>query len=146
VRKPRIGQRVWADGLTGTFTVVRVNTYQGTADLELTIGTKKVETHIPFSDIHPVGDDWRRTGASSESGGSAEQSPEERPGKVFSLPEQIRIVNVDRDREKIGDRGVLRWKPMNLANLYPHPNIEEQQVSICEASCKHISDSGLSSS
>jgi hypothetical protein len=71
MRNPRIGQRVWADGLTGTFTVVRVNTYQGTADLELTTGTKKIEVHIPFSAIHPVGDD-RRMGASSESAGSAD--------------------------------------------------------------------------
>ena len=63
VRNPNIGQRVWVDGLTGTFTVVRINAYQGTANLELTTG--KVEMHIPFSAIHPVGDD-RRTGASSE--------------------------------------------------------------------------------
>jgi hypothetical protein len=68
MRNPRIGQRVWADGLTGTFTVVRINTYQGTADLELTTGTQKIEMHVPLSAIHPVGDD-RRTGNSSENAG-----------------------------------------------------------------------------
>jgi hypothetical protein len=72
MRNPRIGQRVWADGLTGTFTVVRINTYQGTADLELTTGAQKIELHIPFTSIHPVGDDYRRKGASSESAGSAD--------------------------------------------------------------------------
>jgi hypothetical protein len=51
--KPHIGQRVWADGMTGTFTVVRIYEYQGTADLELTTGTKKTELHIPFAAIHP---------------------------------------------------------------------------------------------
>jgi hypothetical protein len=71
MKNPHLGQRVCADGLTGTFTVVRINTYQGTADLELTTGTHKVEMHIPFTAIHPVGYD-RGTGASSESAGSAD--------------------------------------------------------------------------
>lgn len=57
MENPRIGQRVWADGQDGTFIVVRTNTFQGVADLELTTGTQKIELHIPFSAIHPVGED-----------------------------------------------------------------------------------------
>jgi hypothetical protein len=43
-----------ADGLAGPFTVVKVNTFQGIADLETTDGTRKSRMHIPFSAIHPV--------------------------------------------------------------------------------------------
>jgi hypothetical protein len=35
---PRIGQRVWADRVTGTFTVIRVDREKGVADLELAAG------------------------------------------------------------------------------------------------------------
>jgi len=66
MKNPRVGQRVSVDGLTGRFTVVRVNTYQDVAYLELTTGTRKTELHIPFSAIHPVGEDYRRKGASTE--------------------------------------------------------------------------------
>jgi hypothetical protein len=54
MKNPHIGQRVWADGLTGTFTVVQIYEYQGTADLELTTGTQKIEIHIPLTAIHPA--------------------------------------------------------------------------------------------
>jgi hypothetical protein len=66
MKNPCVGQRVRVDGLTGTFTVVRVNTYQDVADLELTTGTRKIEMHIPFSAINPAGEDYRRKGASTE--------------------------------------------------------------------------------
>ena len=56
--------------MMGTFTVVRIYEYQGTADLELTTGTQKIEMHIPFAAIHPVGEGYRR-GASSENAGSS---------------------------------------------------------------------------
>ena len=56
MRNPRLGQRVWADGLDGTFTVVKTNSFQGIADIESTDGTGKIRMHLPFSAIHPVGE------------------------------------------------------------------------------------------
>jgi hypothetical protein len=55
MKSPRVGQRVWAEGLNGTFAVVRINDAQGVADLELTTGTHRIEKHIPFNAIHPLG-------------------------------------------------------------------------------------------
>ncbi len=60
MRNPRVGQSVWADGLKGTFTVQRISAFHGTADLELTTGARKIEMHIPFTAIHPVGESYRR--------------------------------------------------------------------------------------
>jgi hypothetical protein len=54
MRNPHLGQKVWADGLDGTFTVIRINTFQGVADIESTTGTRKIQMHIPFSAIHSV--------------------------------------------------------------------------------------------
>lgn len=57
MERPRVGQWVWAEGLRGTFTVVRVDEDRGQADLEITSGTHFIEQHVPFSKIHPVGED-----------------------------------------------------------------------------------------
>ena len=54
MKNPHLGQRVRADGLTGTFTVVRICEYQGTADLELTTSAQKIKMHIPLTAIHPA--------------------------------------------------------------------------------------------
>lgn len=43
----------WVDGLSRTFTVVRIYENQGTADLELTTRAQKIEMHIPLAAIHP---------------------------------------------------------------------------------------------
>jgi hypothetical protein len=56
MKRPRVGQRVWADGFAGTFTVVKVYAHLRVADLELTSGMKKIQVHLPFSAIHTVGD------------------------------------------------------------------------------------------
>lgn len=53
---PRIGQRVWVDGFAGTFTVVKVCVPLRVADLETVVGTQKLQVHLPFSAIHPLGD------------------------------------------------------------------------------------------
>lgn len=52
----RVGQRVRVDGFAGTFTVVKVYAALGVAYLELTRRTQKLQVHLPFSAIHPVGD------------------------------------------------------------------------------------------
>ncbi len=57
MRLPRVGQRVWTDVISGTFTVVKVNAQQGVADIELTTGVQSVHMHVPFSTMHPVGED-----------------------------------------------------------------------------------------
>lgn len=57
MRNPRIGQMVWANELDGTFTVVRIYASQGVADLESTSGSRRVRMHVPFTVIHPVGED-----------------------------------------------------------------------------------------
>ena len=54
---PHVGQRVWADGLTGTFTVVRMDTERGVADLQLMGGPEQVHARTPLSTLHPVGED-----------------------------------------------------------------------------------------
>jgi hypothetical protein len=56
MRKLRIGQRVWAEDLDGTFTVVRIDAIQSVADLELMTDTHKIEKHVPFDAIHPLGE------------------------------------------------------------------------------------------
>lgn len=56
MKLPHMGQRVWADGLIGTFTVVRLDEDHGVANLELTTDTRVIEQHIPFDTIHPLGD------------------------------------------------------------------------------------------
>ena len=63
MKLPRVGQHVRADGMNGTFTVVRVNPIQGVADLELTTGTQKIELHIPFNAIHPIREDVSQAAA-----------------------------------------------------------------------------------
>jgi hypothetical protein len=87
MKNPHLGQRVWADGLTGTFTVVRINTYQGTADLELTTGTHKIE-NIPFTAIRPVGYD-RRTGASAGQMTKTSQEKQQHRERVTSIVNQL---------------------------------------------------------
>lgn len=57
MKRPRLGQRVWAEGLRGTFIVVRLDEDKGLADLELTSGTHFIERHIPSGAIPPVGED-----------------------------------------------------------------------------------------
>ncbi len=57
MKVPRVGQSVLADGAAGTFTVLKLNPRQGTADLELITGAHKIQMHLPFSAIHPLGED-----------------------------------------------------------------------------------------
>lgn len=57
MRNPHLGQKVLADGLDGTFTVVKTNTFQGVADIESMDGTGRIERRIPFNAIRPVGKD-----------------------------------------------------------------------------------------
>lgn len=56
MNRPHVGQRVWVDGFTGTFTVVKVYAPLGVADLELATETQKTQVHIAYSAIHPLGD------------------------------------------------------------------------------------------
>jgi hypothetical protein len=62
-RAPRIGERVFADGLNGEFTVITVDEKQGVVDLELTTGTHFIEKHIPFGAIHRVREDVNQAAA-----------------------------------------------------------------------------------
>jgi hypothetical protein len=54
---PHVGQRVWADGLKGTFTVILIDLERGAADLQLTTDTEQIHARIPLSQVHPVGED-----------------------------------------------------------------------------------------
>lgn len=53
---PHIGQRVWATGLKGTFTVIVLDRDGRTVDLEA-IDTHKTEHGISFDRLNPVGGD-----------------------------------------------------------------------------------------
>jgi hypothetical protein len=57
MRNPYLGQKVRADGLDGTFTVFRTDTFQAVVDIESTDGTRRIERGVPFSAIRPVGID-----------------------------------------------------------------------------------------
>jgi len=52
-----VGQRIRVQGLSGTFTVVRVYALHGTADLELADGFTKSQMHLPIRLMRPVGED-----------------------------------------------------------------------------------------
>jgi len=57
MKNPQVGQRVWGEKLTGTFTVVAVHTDQGLADLQSADGRDTLEKRVPFRLIHAVGGD-----------------------------------------------------------------------------------------
>jgi hypothetical protein len=57
INHPHVGQRVWADGLTGTFTVLLVDNDRGVADLQLTTDAEQSHAIISLSTLHPVGED-----------------------------------------------------------------------------------------
>jgi hypothetical protein len=63
MKTPQVGQRVWADGLKGTFIVVAVHPTQSLADLQLTDGTQATEKHVPFGMIHGLGEDFSQGAA-----------------------------------------------------------------------------------
>lgn len=54
LRDPRLGQRVWVNGLTGTFVIVAVHRDERTVDLAA-IDTLEVQNHISFDIINPLG-------------------------------------------------------------------------------------------
>jgi hypothetical protein len=58
---PRIGQRVWADRLTGTFTFIRTDREQGVAVADLELAAGQIYARIPFSALHAVGEDLTQT-------------------------------------------------------------------------------------
>jgi hypothetical protein len=55
---PQVGQRVWADGLTGTYRIVALHTTRSLADLQLAGGLQTIEKHVPFGMIHALGEDF----------------------------------------------------------------------------------------
>lgn len=50
-RVPKIGDKVFASGHNGLFSVIRVDAQNGVADLELTSGTHQVQKNIPLNAI-----------------------------------------------------------------------------------------------
>jgi hypothetical protein len=60
MRFPRVGQRVWAEGLSGTFTVLRVDEGRKVAELELADGSRFVQNGVALNTIHPLGEDASR--------------------------------------------------------------------------------------
>jgi hypothetical protein len=61
MRNPQVGQQVWAETLTGTFTVVSVHLDKSLADLQSTDGKTVVEKYVPFGLIHALGGDHSPT-------------------------------------------------------------------------------------
>lgn len=57
MKNPHVGQRVWAEKLTGTFVIVAVDQDQGLADIQATNGTEAIEKHIPLGLLHALGGD-----------------------------------------------------------------------------------------
>jgi hypothetical protein len=62
----RVGQKVWVEGFTGTFTVVKVYATLRVADLELATETQKTRLHLPFGVIHQLGEYAEAEGLASE--------------------------------------------------------------------------------
>lgn len=59
MRTPQIGQLVWAQTLSGTYTVIAVDREQSLADLQSADEQHTVEKHVPFGQIRPIGGDAR---------------------------------------------------------------------------------------
>lgn len=57
MENPQVGQRVWAEKLTGTFTVVAVDGDQRLAELQSTEVNNTRELAVRFLLIHAVGGD-----------------------------------------------------------------------------------------
>jgi hypothetical protein len=57
MKNPRVGQRVWAENLTGTFTVMAVDTGHSLADLQSTDAGNTREMRVALSLVHAVGGD-----------------------------------------------------------------------------------------
>ena len=60
MENPRIGQRVWAEGLQGTFAIVRIDEDRGVVDLELTTDTHFLKKNIALDTIHELGREFSR--------------------------------------------------------------------------------------
>jgi hypothetical protein len=56
-----VGQNVWAETLTGTFTIVAVHLDKSLADLQSTDGTDAIQRDVPFGLIHALGGDHSQT-------------------------------------------------------------------------------------
>ncbi len=57
MKNPHVGQRVWAEKLTGTFVIVALYKEDGLADIQSTNGMDPVEKHVPLGLIHALGGD-----------------------------------------------------------------------------------------
>ena len=56
MKNPHVGQRVWAEKLTGTFVIVSVDD-QGFADIQDTEGSNDIERRVPLGLLHALGGD-----------------------------------------------------------------------------------------
>jgi hypothetical protein len=56
MKNPHVGQRVWAEKLTGTFVIVSVDD-QGFADIQDTEGSNVIERRVPLGLLHALGGD-----------------------------------------------------------------------------------------
>lgn len=63
MKNPQVGQRVWADGLQGTYVIVAVHGDLGLADLQLTTDTGATQKQVPFGMIHALGEDFSQGAA-----------------------------------------------------------------------------------
>jgi hypothetical protein len=63
MQSPQVGQRVWADGLSGTYTVIAVHPETGLVDLQLTDATQAIEKGVPVGLIHMLGEDFSQGAA-----------------------------------------------------------------------------------
>ncbi|HEX4285581.1 MAG TPA: hypothetical protein VHZ28_10855 [Terracidiphilus sp.] len=60
MENPHLGQRVWAEGLQGTFSVVRIDDRNDVVDLELITDPKTIEKNIPMQNIHALGAEFSK--------------------------------------------------------------------------------------
>jgi hypothetical protein len=57
MKNPHVGQRVWAEKLTGTFVIVAVDEDYGFADIQSMNDVSAIQKHVPISLIHALGGD-----------------------------------------------------------------------------------------
>ncbi len=57
MKNPHVGQRVWAEKLTGTFVIMAIDEDSITADIQSTNGLDTIERNVPLGLLHALGGD-----------------------------------------------------------------------------------------
>ena len=57
MKNPHVGQRVWAEKLSGTFVILSIDEDRVTADIQSTNGSDLIERKVSLRQLHALGGD-----------------------------------------------------------------------------------------